>query len=134
MEASFDADAAPLPQLLTKAELATARLIKLDVEGGEAAAVRGLAPLVPRLRDDAELVIEVTPKLLAKQDQVVDDVLGPLCEHGFNVYRLANDYAAATYPAALAKPAPAVQWNGPVTEMTDLVLSRTDADTLPPQP
>lgn len=134
VEASFEADAAPLPHLLTEEELAAARLIKLDVEGGEAAAVHGLAPLLPRLRDDAELVIEVTPRLLAKQGQAVDDVLGPLREHGFHVYRLANDYAAASYPAALASPAPAVRWNGTVTEMSDLVLSRTDAATLPPRP
>ncbi|MET8954798.1 hypothetical protein [Streptomyces sp. NPDC004533] len=39
VEASFDADAAPLPHPLTEDELAAARLIKLDVEGGEAAAV-----------------------------------------------------------------------------------------------
>ncbi|SBT93342.1 hypothetical protein GA0115233_106220 [Streptomyces sp. DI166] len=133
VEASFEADAAPLPHLLTEEELAAARLIKLDVEGGEAAAVRGLAPLLPRLRDDAELVIEVTPRLLTKQGQAVDDVLGPLREQGFNVYRLANDYAAASYPAALARPAPAIRWHGPVTEMSDLVLSRTDAATLPPR-
>ncbi|MGW4102687.1 hypothetical protein [Streptomyces sp. NPDC004976] len=53
------ADAAPLPHLLTADELAAARLIKLDVEGSEAAAVRA-APHLPRLRDASELVIEVT--------------------------------------------------------------------------
>lgn len=66
------------------------------MEGGEAAAVRGLAPVLGRLRHDAELVIEVAPRLLAKQGQAVDDVLGPLREHGFHVYRLPNDYAAAS--------------------------------------
>lgn len=131
---SFEADAAPLPMLVTEEELAAARLIKIDVEGGEAAAVRGLAPVLHRLRPDAELVIEVTPRLLAKQGQPVDDVLAPLRAHGFHVYLLANDYAAASYPAALRRPAPAVRWHGPVTEMSDLVFSRTDAETLPPRP
>lgn len=128
---SFEADAAPLPQLVTEDELAAARLIKIDVEGGEAAAVRGLAPVLGRLRHDAELVIEVTPRMLAKQGQQAGDVLAPLREHGFHVYRLANDYAAASYPAALRRPAPAVRWHGPITEMSDLVFSRTDAETLP---
>lgn len=131
---SFEADAAPLPQLVTEAELAAARLIKIDVEGGEAAAVRGLAPVLGRLRHDTELVIEVNPRMLAKQGQQVDDVLVPLREHRFHVYRLANDYAAAGYPVALRRPAPAVRWHGPVTEMSDLVFSRTDAETLPPRP
>lgn len=54
MKSSFETGAAPLPQIITDAELITARLIKMDVEGGEAAAVRGLAPVLHRLRPDAE--------------------------------------------------------------------------------
>ncbi|MFD7486999.1 FkbM family methyltransferase, partial [Streptomyces mirabilis] len=92
-----------------------ARLIKIDVEGGGAAAVRGLTPALNGLRDDAELVVEVTPRTLAKQGRSVDDVLGPLLDHGFHTYRLANDYAAASYPAALRRPAPPVRWRGPRT-------------------
>nr|WP_244184388.1 FkbM family methyltransferase [Streptomyces cellostaticus] len=129
---SFETEAATLPNLVTDDELAAARLIKIDIEGGEAAAVRGLTPVLHRLRPEAELVIEVTPQMLAKQGQQTDDVLAPLREQGFHVYRLANDYAAASYPAALRRPAPAVRWHGPVTEMSDLVFSRTDAETLPP--
>jgi len=128
--ASFEADAAPLPALLTTEELSAARLIKIDVEGGEAAAIRGLAPALSRLRDDAELVVEVTPKTLAKQGQTVDDVLGPLHAHGFHTYRLTNDYAAASYPAALRRSAPPVRWDRPITEMSDLVFSRVDAEAL----
>jgi FkbM family methyltransferase len=131
VESSFEADAAPLPQL-TEEELAAARLIKIDLEGAEAAAVSGLVPILPRLRGDAELVIEVTPRLLAKQGRTVDDVLRPLREHGFHTYRLANDYNASSYPAALRRPAPAARWREPVTAMTDLVLSRTDGEILPP--
>ncbi|WP_329536794.1 hypothetical protein [Streptomyces sp. NBC_01450] len=61
----------------------------------------------------------------------MDDVLGPLGEHGFYVYRIANDYAAASYPGALRRPVPAVRWREPITEMTDLVLSRTKAEVPP---
>lgn len=131
VEATFEADAAPLSTLLTTGELAAARLIKIDVEGGEAAAVRGLAPVLSSLRDDAELVVEVTPKALAKQGHTVDDVLGPLNAHGFHAYRLVNDYAAGSYPAALRRPVPPVRWRGPLTEMSDLVFSRRDVETLP---
>lgn len=81
VESSFDANAAPLPLLVGESALISARLIKIDVEGGEAATVRGLIPLLPRLRDDAELIIEVTPGLLAKQGCTVGDVLGPLLGH-----------------------------------------------------
>ncbi|WP_323187336.1 FkbM family methyltransferase [Streptomyces sp. NBC_00268] len=132
VESSFESDAAPLPQLVREEELATARLIKIHVEGGEAGAVRGLLPALPRLRDDAEILVEVTPCLLTKQGQTVDDVLGPLREHGFHVYRIANDYAAVSYPGALRRPVPAVRWREPINEMTDLVLSRTKAEVLLP--
>lgn len=130
VESSFEAGALPLPGIVTDTELATARLIKIDVEGAEAAAVRGLAPVLHRLRPDAELVIEVTPRLLAKQGQAVDDVLTPLREHGFHIYRLANDYHPASYPTALHRPAAPMRWRGPVTEMSDLVFSHTDAACL----
>ncbi|MGW3120689.1 hypothetical protein ACWDBW_26670 [Streptomyces sp. NPDC001107] len=92
--------------------------------------MRGLAPVLHRLRPEAELVIEVTPRMLAEQGQQADDVLAPLREQGFHVYRLADDYAATSYPAALRSPAPAVRWHGPITEMSDLIFSRTDAETL----
>lgn len=54
VEASFEADAVPLPTLLTEEELAAARLIEMDVEGGEAAAVRRLAPVLNGLRNCAD--------------------------------------------------------------------------------
>ncbi|MET8855529.1 FkbM family methyltransferase [Streptomyces sp. NPDC004579] len=133
VESSFEVDAAPLSSLLSEQEARAARLIKIDVEGCEAAALRGFLPLLPWLREDAELVVEVTPRLLAKQGHTVDDVLAPLREHGFHVYRLPTDYTAASYPAALHRPAPPVRWTGPITEMSDMVFSRTDAETLAPR-
>lgn len=132
VESSFEAAAAPLPHIVTDDELAAARIIKIDVEGGEAAAIRGLAPVLHRLRRDAELVIEVTPRLLAKQGHTVDDIIGPLQKHGFHTYRLPNDYAAASYPAALREPRPPERWRRPVEEMGDLVFSRIDTESLLP--
>ncbi|WP_322974649.1 FkbM family methyltransferase [Actinacidiphila epipremni] len=123
--ATFEADAAPLPTLLTASELAAARVIKVDAEGGEAGVVQGLAPVLGLLRHDAELVIEVSPGLLAKQNRSVDEVLAPLHRHGFQPHRLANDYAASSYPAALRRPASPARWHGPITEMSDLVFSRS---------
>ncbi|MFJ8669915.1 FkbM family methyltransferase [Streptomyces sp. NPDC093600] len=61
VHATVEVPTASLADLVGRADLATARVIKIDVEGAEAAAVRGLTPALPHLRDDAELVIEVTP-------------------------------------------------------------------------
>jgi FkbM family methyltransferase len=124
---SFWVDAAPLPDLLAPAELTDARLIKIDVEGAEAAAVQTLVPALGALRPDAELIIEVTPRTLAKQGADVDDVIRPLPAAGFHIYRIANDYDVTTYPAAIRTPVPPQRWGQPVTGMSDLVFSRIDA-------
>ncbi|MEU4234335.1 FkbM family methyltransferase [Nonomuraea sp. NPDC026600] len=129
-QSSFAIQAQTLPQILTDTELTQARLIKIDVEGAEGAAVRGLTPLLDRLRPDAEFIIEVTPRRLAKLGHSIDDILQPLRAHGFHPYRLANDYTASSYSAALRRPALPTRWHQPITEMSDLVFSRIDADTL----
>ncbi|MFE2964101.1 FkbM family methyltransferase [Streptomyces sp. NPDC059340] len=134
VEASFEADTAPLPTLLTEEELTAARLIKIDVEGGEAAAVRGLTPVLNGLRDDVELVVEVTPRTLAKQGRSDAAALGPLPHPASHPYGLPNNYAAESSPAGLGRPAPPVGGRGPVTEMSDLVFSRLDVETLPSKP
>jgi len=129
-QSTFEMTAQTLPEILTQEELRCARLIKIDVEGAEAAAVRGLTPALDQLHPDAELVIEVNPERLAMQGQSVDDVIDPLLQRGFHIYRLANGYRAHTYPYALANPAAPVRWRAPVTEMSDLVFSRIDAEEL----
>lgn len=131
-ESTFDIAARPLPDLLTEEEITRARVIKIDVEGAEGGVVRGLAPLLPQLRPDAELTIEVTPQRMADLGESVDELLEALKAHGFHTYHLPNDYNAGSYPAALRGPAKVpVRWHGPVTAESDLVFSRVDAELLP---
>lgn len=130
-ESTFEIGAHPLSEILTREEVTRARVIKIDVEGAEGSVVRGLAPVLDRLRPDAELTIEVTPQRMAELGDSADELLATLARHGFHVYRLANDYDPAGYPAALRRPRPPVRWRGPVTEESDLVFSRVDAETLP---
>jgi FkbM family methyltransferase len=127
---SFHVPTAPLADLVSHAELSTARVIKIDVEGAEAAAVRGLLPALPHLRGDAELVVEVTPKLLAKQGESAAGIIDTLGEHGFHAYTLTNDYNPATYPQAIRRPRPPIRCRQIPSQMTDLVFSRTDAEQL----
>ncbi|QHC26307.1 FkbM family methyltransferase [Streptomyces sp. GS7] len=131
-EATFDVEAYPLPDLLAPEEVAAARVIKIDVEGAEGAVVRGLKPLLPRLRPDAEITVEVTPERMERLGDSVGELMETMREHGFHAYRLANSYAAGSYPAAVRGPVAApVRWRGPVVEESDLVFSRVDAEELP---
>jgi FkbM family methyltransferase len=131
-ESVFDIEAYPLPEVLESDEIAKARVIKIDVEGAEGSVVRGMAPMLNKLRPDAEVTVEVTPERMAQLGDSVEELLETMTSRGFHVYRLANEYAAASYPSALSGPsAVPVRWHGPVTDESDLVFSRIDADRLP---
>ncbi|MFF4474804.1 FkbM family methyltransferase [Streptomyces sp. NPDC001599] len=132
VESSFRTEARPLPELLDTAEIATARVIKIDVEGAEGSVVRGLAPMLGALRPDAEITVEVAPERMARLGDRVDDLLAVMRDAGFHVYRLANDYAPGSYPPALSgSPRAPERLRGPVTGESDLVFSRVDAERLP---
>lgn len=131
-ESTFEIAAHPLPDLLTEEEIARARVIKVDVEGAEGGVVRGLAPLLDRLRPDAELTIEVTPRRMSELGESVEELLETLKKNGFRSYRLANDYGAGSYPAALrSAPRVPVRRRDLLADESDLVFSRVDAETLP---
>ncbi|HXF35116.1 MAG TPA: FkbM family methyltransferase [Candidatus Acidoferrales bacterium] len=51
--------AQPLAEILERDEIARARIVKIDVEGAEAAAVAGLVPALGQTRPDLEIVVEV---------------------------------------------------------------------------
>ncbi|WP_328918791.1 FkbM family methyltransferase [Streptomyces jietaisiensis] len=132
IEARYEVPASPLHQLLSDDEVQRARVIKIDVEGAEGKAVRGLAPLLGRLRPDAEITVEVTPSRMAELGDSAAELLGTFASAGFHPYRLANDYSPASYPAAIHAPlSPLPRLEGDVTGESDLVFSQVDADRLP---
>ncbi|MFC7305927.1 FkbM family methyltransferase [Streptomyces monticola] len=131
-ESTFEMTARPLPDLLEASEIRRARVIKIDVEGAEGGVVRGMVPLLDELRPDAEITVEVTPDRMARLGDSADELLEVMRRHGFHAYRLVNDYAPETYPAALrAAPAVPVRRRGPLVGESDLIFSRVDAETLP---
>ncbi|MGW6602182.1 FkbM family methyltransferase [Streptomyces sp. NPDC055036] len=130
-ESSFEIEARPLPELLAPDEISRARVIKIDVEGAEGPVVRGMVPMLDKLRPDVEITVEVTPDRMAQLGDSAEELLTTMRDHGFNVYRLANDYAPESYPSAIrGKPVVPVRWRGAVVEESDLIFSRIDAETL----
>ncbi|MFE7131940.1 FkbM family methyltransferase [Streptomyces sp. NPDC057638] len=130
-EARFEVAARPLPSLLESDEISRARVIKVDVEGAEGGVVRGMVPMLARLRPDAEITVEVTPERMTRLGESADELVETLRGAGFHTYRLPNSYAAESYPWALREAWPgAVRWRGAVREESDLVFSRVDAEYL----
>ena len=130
-ESTFEIAARPLPDLLTEEEIAGARVIKIDVEGAEGSVVRGLAPMLSRLRPDAEITVEVTPERMVQLGDSADELMETMRANGFHPYRLVNDYTPQSYVAALhgADRVPE-RLTGPLTGESDLIFSRVDAETL----
>lgn len=128
----------PLSTLLTAEELRTARMIKIDVEGAEAAALRGMVPILDQLRDDVLILIELTPLLWPEGDRAAkmthEQVLSPFLERGFYPYHIHNNYGPWRFlnPDRVARPQ---RIHGAIrghrlTGQIDLVLSKQDAEYL----
>lgn len=127
--------AAPLGSLVTREELATARLIKIDVEGAEDRVLAGMLESIDALAADAEIEVELTPKWWSDPELRPIDVLQPFLERGFHIYLLPYDYWPWRYlwprdvgaPQRLRDFAILERREGKVYE---IVLSRHDADAL----
>lgn len=126
--------AAPLGSLVTRDELATARVVKIDVEGAEDHVLSGMLASIDALAANAELVVELSPQWWSDPQLLPIDVLRPFLDRGFHVYLLPNDYAVARYLWPRDVGAPQRLRDFAVLERRvarlDIVLSRTDADAL----
>ncbi len=120
---------APLCEILTPHETATARIIKIDVEGAECAAVAGLLPCLTATSPELEIVLEINPAHLASEGHKAEDLIAAFTDAGLHAYRIENDYANRSYlpPLDLKRP---VRQRGPVTRLSDVIFSRRDQPVL----
>ena len=126
--------AAPLGSLVTREELATTRVIKIDVEGAEDRVLAGMVASVDVLAPEAELVVELSPTWWTDPQLRPIDVLRPFLDRGFCVYLLPNDYSIWRYLWPRNVRAPQRLRDFAIlkerTARIDVVLSRHDADAL----
>ncbi len=106
-QAEASVEGLPLPSIVPLEDLLAARLIKIDVEGAEWLVVAGMRELLPRLRRDCEILIEVNPAALREFGGSLEAFLAIFAEAGFAPFEVANRYDGAFYidpPAAPTKP------------------------------
>ena len=121
--------AAPLASLLTDAELGSARVIKVDVEGSELGVARGLAGALARTRPDVEVVIELHPWPLGHLGHSPGDVIDVMAAAGFHAYALEIDYEPE-HALTARRPQRAVRLEEPPEAELDVVFSREDRDAI----
>jgi len=81
--------ARPLPDLLSPDEIATLRILKIDVEGAEREVLLGLEPMLDSVPQDLEIFLELNP---TEYDPA--DLLRPLRKRGFRSWIMPNQYEA----------------------------------------
>jgi FkbM family methyltransferase len=126
--------AAPLGDFIDDADLARARLIKIDVEGGEPAVLRGILASMDRLPHHVEFLIELSPLWWPDPSLRPIDILKPYLDRGFHVYTIENNYWPWRYlwPHDVDAPKRVRDLSSLALRVKrlDIVLSRADADAL----
>jgi FkbM family methyltransferase len=123
---SCEVPALPLAEILTADEIRRTRIIKIDVEGAELQVLRGLAPLLPQLRADVEVVMEISPNLMPEADRARDEILATMRENGFSAFVLENEYdGIESYLRPPESRQPLSLTNFKFMAQTDILFSRS---------
>ncbi|MBC9179135.1 FkbM family methyltransferase [Pseudoroseomonas ludipueritiae] len=113
----------PLGEIVPIEALRAARLIKIDVEGAEIMVVKGMRDLLPLLRQDVEILVEVKTAALLALGSSLQEFLGIFAEAGFKPFEVANAYDGNFYIDSRRQVAPAPLQRHDF-EMADLLFRR----------
>jgi FkbM family methyltransferase len=92
-----EVDGYPLADIVPIQEIRNARLIKIDVEGAEWMVMIGMRDLLPSLRDDCLILMEVGIAALADHGATLDDLFNLFGSHGWQPVGLINSYRPEFY-------------------------------------
>jgi hypothetical protein len=90
-------DAKPLALVLAPAEIAAARLVKIDVEGAEWNVISEMKSWLSCCRPDVEIIIELSGRMLKSQEKTITDVFDFFAGFGFFPYFIENDHSGTAY-------------------------------------
>jgi FkbM family methyltransferase len=124
---AIEVPALPMADILRDDEIRRARIIKIDVEGAEPDVLRGLEPVLRRMRDDLEIVMEVSPALMPGAERSRDEIFATLLGLGFRPYAFENDYGVETYLRRGRCAPPVALTDLAFSAQTDVLFSRCRA-------
>ncbi|MDZ4776369.1 MAG: FkbM family methyltransferase [Alphaproteobacteria bacterium] len=103
------------------------RLMKIDVERAEDKVLRGLAPVLSLLPEDAVLIVETEPQLLARRGAPIESLVAPLLQRGARFHALEQHADLKSMMKPLRFSLKAVEPKDvQSTSHTDFVIARPD--------
>ena len=125
-------EAKPLDDLLNPDEISRARVVKIDVEGGEDQVLAGMARVIRDAPREVEILVELSPQWWSDGSKRPIDVVRPFLDVGFHAYAMENSYWPWRYLWPNDAPRPRRIRDGLEGRVRriDLVLSREDAEFL----
>lgn len=120
--------ARPLQSMLSVEECRGARIIKIDVEGVEVEAIRGLGLERETFRPDLELVVEILHELPRERERA-GQLIGYMRGLGFHPYVLQDLHRLRDYVSTAYRQRP-VRLTAPLERSENVVFSRRDLPVL----
>ena len=121
---------APLSEILSAAEIKTARIVKIDVEGSEWRVLCGMNDLMKNGRHDLEIVLEVNPDSLRIEGQTCRSLCLLFRKFGFHPYQIENLYGDLSRISLKPPSRPRRIEQIPEGEQSDVIFSRRDVEFL----
>lgn len=117
----------PLQDILSETEIKATRLIKIDTEGAEYLILLGLFTILDKLRNDVEIVVEITPDALT--DDEMEHIFSTFQTAGFFPYLLNNDYSPEYY-VSYGKNRRITKMQSFPVKQSDIIFSKTNDEFL----
>jgi FkbM family methyltransferase len=115
----------PLSQILTVAELARVRLIKIDVEGSELPILRQLIATLDLYPPNLEFLVECSTD---GNSEEWNEILGGLKQRGFSAFAIENAYSVSWY-LRWRQASPPRRINALPPGQTDVLFTRDPASS-----
>ena len=121
---AVEVQALPMADILSDDEIRQTRIIKIDVEGAELQVLRGLAPLLGRMRADLEVAMEISPSLMPDAEAAREEIFSVMQAAGFSAFVFDNDYGVETYLRRGPGKRPVTLSDSTIGSQADILFSR----------
>ena len=119
-----EVDTVPIETLLDAKTLKSIQLIKMDVEGAEAAILSHLLATLDLYSNTMEVIVELAPARSDEERDALNRLFEAFLSNGFRAYAIENNYNVDFY-LAWKRPSGLVEMKSYPQEQTDVLFTRS---------